>query len=165
MPSIKDILLKQTAEAFSGRPDMPLMAALAGITPEEASWCPDPSTPSVEQIVRHIAWAKSRFCEKGFGRPMILNDESVNDDGDSADLPQEFPCGAAWGCRVAPGIQGAVGLLEHAHRFPWPLSASPITIRRSSRGASALFPRPSRTQRRTVRRLCTASLRASKNSR
>jgi hypothetical protein len=117
MPSIKDILLKQTAEAFSGRPDMPLMAALAGITPEEASWCPDPSTPSVEQIVRHIAWAKSRFCEKGFGRPMILNDESVNDDGDSADLPQEFPCGAAWGCRVAPGIQGAVGLLEHAHRF------------------------------------------------
>jgi uncharacterized damage-inducible protein DinB len=116
MASAKDLLIKQTAEAFSGRPDMPMMAALAGITQQEASWRPDSSTPSIEQLVRHIAWAKSRFCQQGFGKPMILKDESVNDDGDSADLPQEFPCGAAWGGRAAPGIQGAVGLLERAHR-------------------------------------------------
>jgi hypothetical protein len=42
--------------------------------------------------------------------------QSVNDDGDSAGLPQEFPCGAGWGCHAAPGITGAIGLLERAHR-------------------------------------------------
>jgi DinB family protein len=116
MLTAKQLLIKQTAEAFRGRPDMPLMASLDGITQEEASWRPDETTPNIEQIVRHIAWAKSRFCQQGFGTPMVLIDESVNDDGDSADLPLEFPCGAAWGCSSAAGIKEAIKLLERAHR-------------------------------------------------
>ncbi len=116
MLTAKQLLLKQTAEAFRGRPDMPLMASLEGVTEEEASWRPDESTPTIEQIVRHIAWAKSRFCRQGFGTPMVLIDPSVNDDGDCAELPYEFPCGAAWGCGSAKGIDGAIKLLEQAHR-------------------------------------------------
>jgi hypothetical protein len=110
----KSLLLKQTAEAFSGRQDMPVLAALADITQEEASWQPDADTPSVEQIVRHLAWAKSRFCAQGFGCPMVLTDPSVNDDGDHGDLPDEFPCGAAWGFQQSPGIAGAIELLQSA---------------------------------------------------
>jgi len=116
MLTAKQLLLKQTAEAFSGRPDMPLMAALSGITQEEASWRPDGMTPSIEQLVRHIAWAKSRFCEQGFARAMVLVDECVNEDGDSANLPWEFPCGAAWGSGSAPEIGQAIKLLESAQR-------------------------------------------------
>jgi DinB superfamily len=116
MLTAKQLLIKQTAEAFRGRPDMPLMASLEEVTQEEASWHPDETTPNIEQIVRHIAWAKSRFCQRGFGTPMVIVDQSVNDDGDSGDLPQEFPCGAAWGCSLAKGIEDAIKLLEQAHR-------------------------------------------------
>src|SRR4051812_9790549 len=48
---------------------------------------------------------------------MVLRDDTVDDEGDSAALPWEFPCGAAWGCGAAPGMLGAVGLLERAHRI------------------------------------------------
>src|ERR1700722_19836973 len=116
MLTAKRLLIKQTAEAFRGRPDMPLMASLEGVTQEEASWRPDEKTPTIEQIVRHIAWAKSRFCEQGFTTPMVLIDKNVNDDGDTADLPWEFPCGAAFGTTIASGITEAVKLLEQAHR-------------------------------------------------
>jgi hypothetical protein len=115
MLTAKHLLLKQTAEAFSGRPDMPLVASLDGITQEEASWRPDKHTPTIEQIVRHVAWAKSRYCQQAFGTPMPLIDDTVNCDGDSADLPWEFPCGAAWGSRVAAGISEAIKLLNQAH--------------------------------------------------
>jgi len=46
---------------------------------------------------------------------MFLIDDAVTDDGDSADLPLEFPCGAAWGTHQAPGIQEAINLLKHSH--------------------------------------------------
>src|SRR4051794_40432490 len=116
MLTAKQLLLDQAADAFRGRPDMSLMAALDGITADEAAWRPDESAPTVEQVVRHVAWAKSRYCEQGFGRAMVLRDDAVDADGDSAALPWEFPCGAAWGCAAAPGLAGAVGLLERAHR-------------------------------------------------
>jgi hypothetical protein len=112
----KQLLLKQTAEAFSGRPDMPLRAALEGITDQEASWRIDDATPTIEQLVRHIAWAKSSYCAQGFGTPMVIDDATVNAEGDSPDLPIEFPCGSGWGRSQAPGIAGAIGLLERAHR-------------------------------------------------
>jgi len=115
MLTAKQLLIKQTAEAFRGRPDMPLMAPLEGITQAEASWRPEETTPNIEQIVRHLAWAKSRFCQQGFRTPMVLIDKSINDEGDSADLPWEFPCGAAWGCTSAAGISQAIKLLEQAH--------------------------------------------------
>jgi uncharacterized damage-inducible protein DinB len=117
MLTARQLLIKQTAEAFRGRPDMPLMAALDGITQLEASWQPDPNIPSIEQIVRHIAWAKSTFCHQGFKTPMVLIDPTVNDNGDSATVPDQFPCGAAWGCTASPGIAGAIELLEQSHRI------------------------------------------------
>src|SRR4051794_37426886 len=116
MLSAKQLLLKQTAEAFRGRSDMPLMASLDSIGQEEASWRPDESVPTIEQIVRHIAWAKSRYCQQGFARPMMIQDPSVNDDGDSPDVPWEFPCGAAWGEMIESGIAGAIKLLEQSQR-------------------------------------------------
>jgi DinB superfamily len=114
--SAKQLLLTQTAGAFTGRPDMPLMASLKDIAQAEASWQFDPTTPTIEQLVRHIAWAKNRFCQQGFGIEMVLIDESVNDDGDTPDLPYEFPCGAAWGRNLSPGIGGAIDLLQRAHQ-------------------------------------------------
>lgn len=114
MISVKDLLLKQTAEAFSGRPDMSIMASLKDVTQEEASWWPNESIPTIEQLVRHVAWAKSQYCFEGFGKAMVIADSAVNDAGDYADLPWEFPCGTAWGNAAAPGIDGAIGLLERA---------------------------------------------------
>jgi len=115
MPSAKQLLLKQTAEAFSGRSDMPLMASLADITQAEALWCPDKESPSAEQIVRHVAWAKARYCQQAFGTEMPIVDDSINDNGDSADLPWEFPCGAAWGSSAAQDIHEAIKLLTQSH--------------------------------------------------
>jgi hypothetical protein len=112
----KMLLVKQTVEAFRGRVDMPLMAALEGVTQEEASWRADEKMPTIEQIVRHVGWAKSRFCQQGFGTGMVLDDPCVNEDGDSPGLTWEFPCGAGWGIGAAPGIAGAIELLEKAHR-------------------------------------------------
>jgi hypothetical protein len=112
----RQLLITQTAEAFRGRQDMPLMASLAGITQEEASWRPNENTPTIEQIVRHVAWAKSWYCHLGFGTPMVVIDPAVNDDGDCVALPFEFPCGAGWGLNSAAGIGGAIELLEQAHR-------------------------------------------------
>ena len=66
--------------------------------------------------MRHIGWAKSRFCQQGFGREMVLIDDRVNGDGDFAGLPLEFPCGAAWDWESKPGIGGAIELLEQAHQ-------------------------------------------------
>jgi hypothetical protein len=116
MLTAKQLLLRQTAEAFRGRPDMPLIASLDGITQNEASWQPTPAAPSIEQIIRHVGWAKSRFCQQGFATAMVLVDEQVNDDGDFAGLPMEFPCGAAWGIESKPGIHGAIELLEQSHQ-------------------------------------------------
>jgi hypothetical protein len=116
MITIKQLLLKQTADAFSGRPDMSLMASLQGITQEEASWRLDENTPTAEQLVRHVAWTKSRYCHEGFAVPMSVADPCVNDNGDADGVPWEFPCGAAWGCSLATGIGEAVRLLEQSHR-------------------------------------------------
>jgi hypothetical protein len=117
MLSPKKLLLAQVDEAFRGRPDMPLMAALDGVTQQAASWQPDATIPSIEQLIRHIAWSKSRFCQRGFARPMPIIDSNVNDDGDSPDSTEDFPCGAAWGLEAAPGIAGAVRLLEEAQKI------------------------------------------------
>jgi len=112
----KQLLLDHTTSAFSGRADMSLMASLKDITQEEASWRPDDSTPTAEQLVRHVAWAKTKYCHDGFGAAMVLQDPSVDENGDTPGIPWEFPCGAGFGAADAPGIEKAVELLEQAHR-------------------------------------------------
>jgi hypothetical protein len=116
MPTAKQLLIDQTAGAFAGRADMPLMAALDGVTDGEFSWQPDRNTPSIEHLVRHVAWAKSVYCREAFSTPMPIDDPDVNADGDHASLPNEFPCGAAYGRAAVPGIAGAIELLRRAHR-------------------------------------------------
>lgn len=115
MLTAKELLLKQTAAAFADSPDMSLKAALARITQREAEWRPNDATPTIEQLVRHIAWSKSMFCHSGFGTPVVLSDPAVNDEGDHARLPWEFPCGAAFAWELAPGIAGALALLDQSH--------------------------------------------------
>lgn len=116
MGSAKAVLTAELAAAFEGRPDMPLMAVLDGVTDAEARWCPSPDAPSIDQIVRHIAWSKSRFCQQAFGVDMVLNDPRVSPEGDTEGVPRDFPCGCAYGVMLRPGIAGAVGLLREAHR-------------------------------------------------
>ena len=113
----KQLLIKQVAEAFRGRPDMPLMACLEGITQQEASWQPNSDTPTIEQIVRHIAWSKSRFCQRGFATAMPIDDPNTTDDGDTPGLPLDFPCGAGWGMTQNPAISSAIKLLEEAQKI------------------------------------------------
>ena len=48
---------------------------------------------------------------------MALSDPSVNDNGDHAELPNDFPCGAGWGLHHAPGIAGAIELLKNSQRL------------------------------------------------
>src|SRR6476469_7099775 len=91
MITAKQLLLDQTASAFSGRPDMSLMASLKEITQAEASWRPDETTPTAEQLVRHVAWAKTKYCHDGFGAAMVLQDPSVDENGDTPGIPWEFP--------------------------------------------------------------------------
>jgi hypothetical protein len=116
MPTAKHLLLQQTAAAFAGRPDMPLMASLDTLTDAEFAWQPDASTPTIEHLVRHIAWAKSHYCHEAFNTPMPIDDPSLNADGDHPTLPNEFPCGAAYAQSSAPGVAGALALLQQSHR-------------------------------------------------
>ncbi len=113
--SVKSALLQQLASAFDGRRDMSLLPALDGVTDEFAVWRPSPDTPSIEQIARHIAWSKNRFCQQGFGVKMILDDPAVDDEGDTDGVPWEFPCGCMWGATLLPGVVGAIDLLRATH--------------------------------------------------
>ena len=117
MLTAKDLLITQTAAAFRGRADMPLMASLERITREEAWWRIDEATPTIEQIVRHIAWAKSRYCQQAFGTPMVLDDDSVDGEGDCATLPTNFPAAAHGGNRAYhPASPERSQLLEQSHQ-------------------------------------------------
>jgi hypothetical protein len=91
------------------------MAALEGITQDEASWQPDGNTPSIEHVVRHVAWSKAIYCQQGFGTPILVTDDRLNADGDCPGIPWEFPCGAGWGSASAGGIVEAIRLLEQSH--------------------------------------------------
>ena len=114
MPGIKQLLIQQTIDAFSGRRDMSIMSALEGITQAQASWRASDMMPTAEQLVRHVAWAKSKYCRDGFGTPMVIDDSSVDDNGDTPGIPWEFPCGAGFAVTQVPEIAGAVALLDKA---------------------------------------------------
>lgn len=62
----KDLLIKQTREAFEG--EMSLMSALGDLSQEEASWRLNEKTWSIEEIVYHVASCKIEYCKQGFGK-------------------------------------------------------------------------------------------------
>jgi hypothetical protein len=114
MSGVKELLLKQTIEAFSGRPDLPIKAALLDITQGEASWRPGEAIPTAEELVRHVAWAKSWYCREAFGKPMPLEDAWTAKGAEELELFQYCPCGAGWGRGQTDDICQAIGLLDQA---------------------------------------------------
>jgi uncharacterized damage-inducible protein DinB len=79
MLSAKELLLKQTDDAFRNDPEMSLMASIQGVSQEEAAWKAGAGIRSIERIVRHVAWCKSWYGQQGFGKPMLAIDEKVKD--------------------------------------------------------------------------------------
>lgn len=68
--SAKDLLLKQTREAFGENDEMSHKAALWRVTSKMASM-PSlaPGMRTIEQVVRHVAVCKSMYCHQAFGTP------------------------------------------------------------------------------------------------
>lgn len=64
--NIKELLTKQTQEAFAG--EMSLMSALRDLSPEEACWRFNDKTWTIEEIVYHVASCKIEYCKQGFGK-------------------------------------------------------------------------------------------------
>ena len=114
MPTAKQLLVTQLTQSFEGRKDMPLMGVLADISDEQAGWQSTATTPSIDQLVRHIAWSASVYCRDGFGTPMVAEDPGVSAEGDTEGIPWEFPCGSGFGRTSHPGIAGAIDLLRRS---------------------------------------------------
>ena len=64
----KDLLLKELNDAFSGDDEMSLKASLENLTQEEASWRPNDTTWTIEEILYHIASCEIEYCRQGFGK-------------------------------------------------------------------------------------------------
>lgn len=64
----KELILKQVHDAFSGDDEMSLKASIGELTQEEASWKPNDSTWTIEEIIYHIAYWKIEYCRQGFGK-------------------------------------------------------------------------------------------------
>ena len=63
----KDLLLKQTDDAFSGENGMSIKASLKELTQEEASWRLNDTTWTIEEILYHLAECNIECCKQGFG--------------------------------------------------------------------------------------------------
>ena len=73
----KELLLKQSREAFAGDDEMSLLVALKGLTQDEASWKPNSETGTIEEIVHHLAWCKVWYCKQAFGDCDLEDDVAV----------------------------------------------------------------------------------------
>ncbi len=75
----KELLKKQTHEAFEGDDEMSLKAALWKLTPQEAAWKPNDRTGTIEQIVHHVAACKVMYCKQAFGGCSLEDNVPVGD--------------------------------------------------------------------------------------
>jgi hypothetical protein len=66
--NIKQLLLKQTHEAYAGDAEMSLLAALEELTSAEAGWRLNETTWTIEENLYHVASCKIDYCQQGFGR-------------------------------------------------------------------------------------------------
>ena len=66
--NVKELLLKETHEAFSANEEMSLMASIQRLTQEEASWRLNDTTWTIEEILYHVASCKIEYCKQGFGK-------------------------------------------------------------------------------------------------
>ena len=81
----KELLQKQTHEAFAGDDEMSLMAAVRRLAQEEAAWKPNRETGTIEQIVHHVAACKIMYCKQAFGDCPLEDDVPVGDLGKTLD--------------------------------------------------------------------------------
>jgi hypothetical protein len=71
--TVKELLLKQLYDAFSGDDEMSLQASLGGLTQEEAAWRLNDKTWTVEEILYHVAACEIEYCRQGFGKSIAYN--------------------------------------------------------------------------------------------
>lgn len=81
----KELLCKQTHEAFAGNDEMSLKVALRRLSQAEAAWQPNRETASIEQIVHHVAACKVMYCKQAFGDCSLEDDVPVGDLGKTLD--------------------------------------------------------------------------------
>jgi hypothetical protein len=65
---VKQLLIKQLQDAFSGDDEMSLQASLGNLTQEETSWRMNDTTWTIEEILYHIAGCEIEYCRQGFGK-------------------------------------------------------------------------------------------------
>ena len=75
----KELLIKQTAEAFSDDDEMSVQASLWQLDPEAAAWKPNDETGTIEEIVHHLAWCKIWYAKQAFGPCDIADDVPTGD--------------------------------------------------------------------------------------
>jgi uncharacterized damage-inducible protein DinB len=66
--NVKQLLLKQLHDAFSGDDEMSLQASLSDLSQEEASWRMNDTTWTIEEILYHVAACEIAYCRQGFGK-------------------------------------------------------------------------------------------------
>jgi hypothetical protein len=66
--NVKELLLTQLRDAYSGDDEMSLLASLGDLSPEEAAWRLNDKTWTVAEIVYHVASCEIDYCMQGFGQ-------------------------------------------------------------------------------------------------
>ena len=65
---MKELLLKQTYDAFAGSEEMSLLCSLKDLTQPEAEWRLNSTTWTIEEILYHVASCKLEYCKQAFGK-------------------------------------------------------------------------------------------------
>ena len=65
---MKDLLIKETQEAYSQNDEMSLLCSVRSLTQEEAEWRLNKTIWSIEEVLFHVASCKIEYCKQGFGK-------------------------------------------------------------------------------------------------
>jgi uncharacterized damage-inducible protein DinB len=68
--NVKQLLLKQLHDCYSGDDEMSLQASLADLTPEEAAWRLNDTTWTIGEILVHLYSCEIEYCKQGFGQSL-----------------------------------------------------------------------------------------------
>jgi uncharacterized damage-inducible protein DinB len=66
--NVKQLLLKQLHDCYSGDDEMSLLASLTDLTPEEAAWRMNDTTWTIAGILYHLYSCEIEYCKQGFGQ-------------------------------------------------------------------------------------------------
>jgi uncharacterized damage-inducible protein DinB len=65
---VKDLLIKQTQDAFADSEEMSLLCSVKDLAQTEAEWRLNATTWTIEEILFHVASCKIEYCKQAFGR-------------------------------------------------------------------------------------------------